>query len=83
MGRKLYGGADADARSDQLRFCVAMVTALHGERPFAGDTLDAMDAAPPEVRPVIELARSPHTRSPGCRRTGMRGARTFRRSSAG
>ena len=35
---ELYDGADADPRSDQFSFCVALFTTLHGERPFEGDT---------------------------------------------
>ena len=30
-------GGDADARSDQFSFCVALFEALHGYRPFRGD----------------------------------------------
>ena len=39
---ELYDGADADARSDQFSFCAALFMALHGERPFAGDTFTAL-----------------------------------------
>ena len=42
MAPELYGGAEADARSDQFSFCVALYTALYGQRPFAGDTIDAL-----------------------------------------
>jgi predicted Ser/Thr protein kinase len=42
MAPELCAGADADARSDQFSFCVALFTALHGERPFEGDTFAAL-----------------------------------------
>lgn len=42
MAPELYAGADADARSDQFSFCVALFTTLYGERPFDGDTLAAL-----------------------------------------
>jgi tetratricopeptide (TPR) repeat protein/predicted Ser/Thr protein kinase len=44
MAPEQYGGAVADARSDQFSFCVALFAALYGERPFAGDTLDELVA---------------------------------------
>jgi tetratricopeptide (TPR) repeat protein/predicted Ser/Thr protein kinase len=42
MAPELYTGADADARSDQFSFCVALFTTLYGERPFDGDTLASL-----------------------------------------
>jgi tetratricopeptide (TPR) repeat protein/predicted Ser/Thr protein kinase len=42
MAPELYAGADADARSDQFSFCVALFTTLYGERPFDGDTLASL-----------------------------------------
>jgi serine/threonine protein kinase len=44
MAPELYGGAAADARCDQFSFCVALFTALHGERPFDGDTFASLAA---------------------------------------
>ena len=35
-------GAQVDARSDQFSLCVALWEALHGERPFGGDSLAAL-----------------------------------------
>ncbi len=32
-------GRDVDARSDQFSFCVSLYEAVHGERPFAGETM--------------------------------------------
>ncbi len=36
---------DASAASDQWSFCVSMYEALHGVRPFAGDSVDAVRVA--------------------------------------
>ena len=44
MAPELYRGGVADERSDQFSFCVALFTALYGERPFAGETLAALIA---------------------------------------
>jgi tetratricopeptide (TPR) repeat protein/predicted Ser/Thr protein kinase len=38
MAPELYGGVEADARSDQFSFCVALFTTLYGERPFDDET---------------------------------------------
>jgi tetratricopeptide (TPR) repeat protein len=47
MAPEQFTGADADARSDQFGFCVALYEALHGERPYA----DFAFAGPsPEIR---------------------------------
>src|SRR5262249_19761411 len=44
MAPEVYVGEPGDARSDQFSFCVALFTALYGERPFDGPTLDALAA---------------------------------------
>jgi eukaryotic-like serine/threonine-protein kinase len=42
MSPEQLRGEEADHRSDQFSFCVALYEALHGKRPFAGDTLDQL-----------------------------------------
>ena len=60
MAPELYLGGDADARSDQFSFCVALFGALAGERPFAGESLDELRA---EV--IAGRIRTPRRRLPG------------------
>ena len=80
MSPEHFAGAVVDARSDQFAYCVAFYEALYGLRPFAGDTLDALDAevtagrvrppptraAPAWLRGVITrgLATDPEARWP-------------------
>jgi serine/threonine protein kinase/tetratricopeptide (TPR) repeat protein len=45
MAPEQLDGAEVDARSDQFSFAVALWEALHGKRPFAGDTTLALRAA--------------------------------------
>jgi tetratricopeptide (TPR) repeat protein len=42
MAPELFEGNEADARSDQFSFCVALYELLFGRRPFAGDTVYAL-----------------------------------------
>ena len=44
MAPEIIAGGVADARSDQFSFCVALYEALNGERPFHGDTSEALFA---------------------------------------
>ena len=44
---ELYRGAEADARSDQFSYCVALFTALYGERPYDGKAIAAVAAGEP------------------------------------
>jgi tetratricopeptide (TPR) repeat protein len=44
MAPEQLQGEVATARSDQFAFCVALYEALHGERPFEGDTVTVLDA---------------------------------------
>ena len=56
MSPEQHDGKEADARSDQFSFCVALYEALHGVRPFAGDTLG-------EIRESIRSRRFAPTSS--------------------
>ncbi|MBA3460685.1 MAG: protein kinase [Deltaproteobacteria bacterium] len=54
MAPELLRGATATTASDQFSFCVTTYEAIHGERPFAGSTLEALRDAMlrGEVRPA-------------------------------
>ncbi len=43
MSPEQFRGDDTDARTDQFSFCVALYEALYGERPFAGNTPQALE----------------------------------------
>jgi eukaryotic-like serine/threonine-protein kinase len=60
MAPEVYAGGTADARSDQFAFCVALFTALTGERPFGGDSFDELRAAV-----TAGTVREPKHRLPG------------------
>ncbi len=45
MAPEQYGLGLADARADQFALCVALFEALHGARPFQGDTLHSLALA--------------------------------------
>ncbi|MCX4239449.1 serine/threonine-protein kinase [Paraliomyxa miuraensis] len=42
MAPELFEGGEANASTDQFAFCVALYEALHGVRPFAGETMAAL-----------------------------------------
>lgn len=42
MAPEVHAGQEADARSDQFSFCVAIYIALYGQRPFEGDSLETL-----------------------------------------
>jgi len=42
MSPEQHVAGPVDPRSDQFSFCVALFEALHGERPFTGDTLEQL-----------------------------------------
>jgi tetratricopeptide (TPR) repeat protein len=42
MAPELFESSEADERSDQFSFCVALYELLFGRRPFAGDTVFAL-----------------------------------------
>ncbi|MDC0720798.1 serine/threonine-protein kinase [Nannocystis bainbridge] len=81
MSPEQFRGRPADALSDQFSLCVALYEALHGERPFAGETADEVahavvrgQLAPRLERPVPAwlqrlvlrgLAHDPGARWPG------------------
>ncbi len=62
MAPERLAGERADARGDQFGFCAALYEALHGRRPFEGDTIGAlrtaMAAGPPA--PIRKVPRWLH-----------------------
>jgi tRNA A-37 threonylcarbamoyl transferase component Bud32/ABC-type branched-subunit amino acid transport system substrate-binding protein len=54
-------GLDVDARSDVYSFCVALYEALYGERPFGGDSMQALTTAKldADVRPAPAGSKVP------------------------
>ncbi|MEM6990940.1 MAG: serine/threonine-protein kinase [Myxococcota bacterium] len=65
MAPEQHRGETADARSDQFSFCACLYEAVFGERPYAGDSLAALDAAkragprpPPEGAAVPKRVRN-------------------------
>ena len=54
MAPEQFAGRAATAHSDQYSFCVALFEALHGRRPFTGDTL-AMHVAIARHVPTVVL----------------------------
>lgn len=71
MAPEQLGGGSVDARTDQFAFCVVLWEALHGERPFAGESLEALAfaAATGRIRPPPPAARVP----PRLRKAALRG----------
>lgn len=79
MAPEQYEGRPADALCDQFALCVALFEAIHGVRPFVGDTLPSLCAAvlagrvtePPHPRPIPRwldaIVRRGLARDPGAR----------------
>ena len=71
MSPEHFAGREPDVRSDIFAFCVTLYEALHGERPFAGESLVALAAnvlagtmspAPRRGRKVPRWLRRVYTR---------------------
>ena len=45
MSPEQFAGREVDARSDIFSLCVALWEALHGQRPFAGDSVEELRAS--------------------------------------
>lgn len=55
MAPEQMNGTQVDARADQFALCVALYEALHGQRPFPGDSLTEISKSMrrQRVRPVV------------------------------
>ncbi|MGE0550188.1 MAG: protein kinase [Kofleriaceae bacterium] len=70
MAPEQYRGAEVSVAADQFAFCVTLHEAVYGERPYVGETIDAIAEAAAEGR-VREV---PRREVPGwLRRVVMRG----------
>jgi tetratricopeptide (TPR) repeat protein/predicted Ser/Thr protein kinase len=58
MAPELYDGAPADERSDQFAFCVALLTAAHGQRLLQGDAIQGAPRAA-RLRALVGTCRLP------------------------
>jgi tetratricopeptide (TPR) repeat protein len=83
MAPEQFLGGVVDARTDQFSFCVSLYEALHGERPFSGETWEALregvlghkvrappkgTRVPPWLRHVLLSGLNPE---PGARHASM------------
>jgi eukaryotic-like serine/threonine-protein kinase len=59
MAPEQLRGADADARSDQFSFCIALYEALYGCHPLPGDSVIDMVQHGAEARPAPEDTKVP------------------------
>ena len=76
MAPEQFRGQDADARSDQFSFCIALYEALYGKRPFSGRNIDEVTRAvlSGTVRPAPAGTKVPAS----VRRMVLRGLRVNR-----
>jgi tetratricopeptide (TPR) repeat protein len=61
MAPEQLAGGSVDARTDQFAFCVVLYEALYRERPFAGETFEALAfaVASGRIRPAPPASRVP------------------------
>jgi tetratricopeptide (TPR) repeat protein/tRNA A-37 threonylcarbamoyl transferase component Bud32 len=74
MPPEQMNGLEADARSDQFSFCVALYEAVYGERPFAGRSMLELSVAMADGR--IEPPPKGNRVPEGLRRALLRGLAT-------
>jgi tetratricopeptide (TPR) repeat protein len=73
MAPEQHAGGQVDARADQYAFCVSLFEALHGERPFSGETYEQLV----EKVNAGEITVAPHPDVPAwLRRVVVRGLAT-------
>jgi len=71
MAPELFDGRPSDARADQFSFCVALYEALHGVRPYAGETPSAIVESARLGTPAAPVKQPPLP--PRVRRALLRG----------
>ncbi|MEP6653748.1 MAG: serine/threonine-protein kinase [Myxococcales bacterium] len=73
MSPEQFRGLDTDQRTDQFSFCVALYEALYGQRPFAGNTHQALETN--VINGRIKDAPVPCDVPPWVRKVLLRGLR--------